>query len=204
MKILSSAFILFLFSSIALAQISKEKIDSTLISKGINLKTNGYIITSQYTSKNNGVTYIFLRQTVNYLEIYNANSALHFDKNLQLISFNNSFVNNASDILEKYRIIISYTQAITTVAKQLGKKVIFPKVKKSNTSNEFTIIDKKASSKEIKAKLFYFFKNNRLYKVWNVEFYNDKTGDWWNKRVDAKYGKVIDENNWKNDSETIK
>jgi len=204
MKILSSAFILFLFSSIALAQISKEKIDSTLISKGINLKTNGYIITSQYTSKNNGVTYIFLRQTVNYLEIYNANSALHFDKNLQLISFNNSFVNNASDILEKYRIIISYTQAITTVAKQLGKKVIFPKVKKSNTSNEFTIIDKKASSKEIKAKLFYFFKNNRLYKVWNVEFYNDKTGDWWNKRVDAKYGKVIDENNWKNEFETIK
>jgi len=52
--------------------------------------------------------------------------------------------------------------------------------------------------------LFYFFKNNRLYKVWNVEFYNDKTGDWWNKRVDAKYGKVIDENNWKNEFETIK
>jgi hypothetical protein len=32
--------------------------------------------------------------------------------------------------------------------------------------------------------------------VWNIEFFVEKTGDWWNKRVDVNTGKIIDENNW--------
>ena len=81
----------------------------------------------------------------------------------------------------------------------LVKIVIFINVKSNNLSNEYIVNDVHASSKEIKAKMFYLLKNNQLIKVWNVEFYNDKTGDWWNKRVDANTGKIIDENNWKNE-----
>ena len=186
-----------MFSSIANAQINKEKIDQTLISKGIDLKSNGYVITSQYTSKSNGVTHVYIRQTVNDIEIFNANSALHFDKIGNIISFNNSFINNASSILINSKNEINYSQAISAVATQLGKKVKFTLNKSKNISNEYVEGDKNASSKEIKAKMYYLLKENQLIKVWNVEFYNDKTGDWWNKRVDANTGKIIDENNWK-------
>jgi len=204
MKKLSIILIFFLFSSFAIAQINKEKIDETLISKGIDLKLNGYVITSQYTSKSNGVTHVYIRQTVNDIEIFNANSALHFDKNGNVITFNNSFVNNASSILIDSKNAINYTQAVTNVAMQLGKKVIFSLAKSKNTSNEYVVVDKNASSKEIKAKMYYLLKNNQLLKVWNVEFYNDKTGDWWNKRVDVNTGKIIDENNWKTECDTKK
>ncbi|MFZ4797636.1 MAG: T9SS-dependent M36 family metallopeptidase [Bacteroidia bacterium] len=204
MKKLSSTIILLLFTSITFAQISKEKIDETLISKGINLKANGYIISSQYTSKSNGVTHVYFRQTVNNIEIFNANSALHFDKNGNVVSFNNSFINNASNIVIEPKNAINYTQAVTNVASQLGKKVKFSLAKSKNISNEYIVVDKNASSKEIKSKMFYLLKDSLLYKVWNVEFYNDKTGDWWNKRVDVNSGKVIDENNWKTDCDTKK
>ncbi len=82
--------------------------------------------------------------------------------------------------------------------------VTFSLAKSNNISNEFIVFDKKASSKEIKSKLYYLFKNNQLVKVWNVEFYDDKTGDWWNKRVDINTGKIIDENNWKTACDTKK
>lgn len=197
MKKLSIIIILFHFSSFVLAQINKEKIDQTLILKGIDLKTNGYVITSQYTSKSNGVTHVYIRQTVNDIEIFNANSALHFDKNGNVITFNNSFINNASSILINSKSEINYTQAITRVAMQLEKIVVFYNAKSKNLSKEYIVNDVHASSKEIKAKMFYLLKGNQLIKVWNVEFYNDKTGDWWNKRVDVITGNIIDENNWK-------
>jgi Zn-dependent metalloprotease len=199
MKKISIIIILFIISSITNAQINKEKIDQALLSKGIDLKSNGYVITSQYTSKSNGVTHVYIRQTLNNIEIFNANSALHFDKIGNIISFNNSFINNASNILVKSKKTIKYTQAITSVAMQLGKIVIFINVKSNNLSNEYIVNDVHASSKEIKAKMYYLLKKNQLIKVWNVEFYNDKTGDWWNKRVDANTGKIIDDNNWKNE-----
>lgn len=204
MKKLSTFIILFLFSSIVFAQINQEKIDKTLLSKGIDLKANGYIITSQYTSKNNGVTHVYLRQTVNEIEIFNANSALHFDKNGNVISFNNSFINNAAGILVDSKNAIDYTQAVSTVATQLGKTVVFSLAKVVNVYNEYVVMDKRASSKEIKSKIYYLLKDNQLLKVWNVEFYNDQTGDWWNKRVDINTGKIIDENNWKTECDTKK
>jgi Zn-dependent metalloprotease len=197
MKRLSIIIIIFLFSSFANAQINKEKIDQTLTSKGIDLKVNGYVITSQYTSKSNGITHVYIRQTINGIEIFNANSALHFDKNGNIISFNNSFVNNAASNLIDSKNEINYTKAISAVATQLGKIVIFSLAKSKNLSNEYIVNDVHASSKEIKAKMYYLLKDNQLIKVWNVEFYNDKTGDWWNKRVDVNTGKIIDENNWK-------
>ena len=204
MKRLSIIILIFLFSSFANAQINKEKIDETLISKGIDLKLNGYVITSQYISKSNGVSHIYIRQTINGIEIFNANSALHFDKNGNVITFNNSFVNNASSILIDSKSEINYTQAITRVAMQLGKIVIFSLAKSNNLSNEYIVYDVHASSKEIKAKMYYLLKDNQLIKVWNIEFYNDKTGDWWNKRVDVNTGKIIDENNWKTECDTKK
>jgi Zn-dependent metalloprotease len=155
MKKLSIIVIFFIFSSIANAQINKEKIDQTLLSKGIDLKSNGYVITSQYTSKSNGVTHVYMRQTLNEIEIFNANSALHFDKIGNIINFNNSFINNASSILVNSKNEITYSQAITTVAMQLGKIVIFSFSKSKNTSNEFSVTDVHASSKEIKAKKYF-------------------------------------------------
>lgn len=204
MKKLSIITILFLFSVIAIAQINKEKIDQTLTSKGIDLKLNGYVITSQYTSKSNGVSHVYIRQTINGIEIFNANSALHFDKNGNVITFNNSFINNASSILMDSKNEINYTKAVSAVAMQLGKKVKFTLAKSKNVSNEYIVNDVHASSKEIKAKMYYLLKDNQLFKVWNVEFYNDKTGDWWNKRVDVNTGKIIDENNWKTECDTKK
>ncbi len=121
MKRLPIIIILCFCANFVFAQINKQNIDAALVLKGIDVKTNGCIITSQYTSKNNGVTHVYLRQTLNNMEVFNANSSLHFDKTNHLIAFNNSFVTNTTNTIIDSKNAISYSEAITVVATQLGK-----------------------------------------------------------------------------------
>ena len=45
-----------------------------------------FVITDQYTDQHNGVTHIYLRQIVNGIEVFNANSSLRLSKDGKLIS----------------------------------------------------------------------------------------------------------------------
>lgn len=186
-----------LISSIAFSQVSKTQIDAALQAKGLDPSANdAYIITSQSSSKDIGVSHVYLRQTLNGIEIFNANPALHFDKIGNMFSFSNAFIKSAKSKLVASNNNTSYNKAIEIVAKQLGLSVNFSVNKTNPQSNEYIVIDKKASSQDIKAKLYYLLLDKEIRQVLNIEFFDDKTGDWWNKRVDVNTGKIIDENNW--------
>ena len=186
-----------LISSIAFSQISKTQIDAALQAKGLDpYENDAYIITSQSSSKDIGVSHVYLRQTINGIELFNGNPALHFDKNGNVLSFSNAFIKSAKSKLVVSNNNTSYNKAIEIVAKQLGLSVNFSVNKTNSQTNEYVVLDKKASSQDIKAKLYYLLLDKEIRQVWNIEFFVDKTGDWWNKRVDVNTGKIIDENNW--------
>ena len=186
-----------LTSSIAFSQISKTQIDAALQAKGLDpYENDAYIITSQSSSKDIGVSHVYLRQTINGIELFNGNPALHFDKNGNVFSFSNAFIKSAKSKLVVSNNNTSYNKAIEIVAKQLGLSVNFSVNKTNSQTNEYIVLDKKASSQDIKAKLYYLLLDKEIRQVWNIEFFVDKTGDWWNKRVDVNTGKIIDENNW--------
>ncbi len=197
MKKLLLIAVISLLNSFAFSQISNSQIDATLRAKGLDPLTNDtYIITSQTNSNGIGVSHVYLRQTANGIEIFNANPALHFDKNGNVFSFSNAFIKSAKSMLVASNNSTSYTKAIENVALQLGLKVNFSVNKTNPQTNEYVVIDRKASSKDIKAKLYYLLLDKEIRLVWNIEFFVDNTGDWWNKRVDVNTGKIIDENNW--------
>ncbi|MBC7382945.1 MAG: T9SS-dependent M36 family metallopeptidase [Bacteroidia bacterium] len=196
MKKLLLAFILPLFCFTASAGISKSQIADALVSKGVLLQKTPYIITSQYTSANNGVTHVYLRQTLNGIEVFNANSSLNFDKNDALINFNNGFITVDPTTVAELKNGISYATAINKVAAQLNIKVNIVLAKLSNNAREFIVHDPQASAQDVKAKIYYLYKNKQFIAVWNIEIYDNKKGDWWNKRVDVQNGEIIDENNW--------
>ncbi|MDP1727047.1 MAG: T9SS-dependent M36 family metallopeptidase [Bacteroidota bacterium] len=202
MKNLYTLLITSILYTCSYAQVNKTRIDETLAAKGIQAQDLSYVITSQYTSKNNGVTHVYLRQTFNGVEIFNANSALHFNQNGNLLSFNNGFIQGTANRVRTAKKTISYAQALNTVAAQLDIAINISSTKTSNYPNEYIVNDKAVTSKEIKTKLYYLFQNKQLFQVWNVEIYIDKKGDWWNKRVDAESGFIIDENNWKTSCNT--
>ena len=186
-----------LIINFAFSQTSKTQIDAALQAKGLDISANdAYVITSQSSSKDIGVSHVYLRQTLNGIEIFNANPALHFDKNGNVFSFSNAFIKSAKSKLVASNNNTSYNKAIEIVAKQLGLSVNFSVNKTNPQTNEYIVIDKKASSQDIKAKLYCLLLDKEIRQVWNIEFFDDKTGDWWNKRVDVNTGKIIDENNW--------
>ncbi len=202
MKKLYTLLITSILYTCTFAQISKTRIDETLAAKGIQAQDMRYVITAQYTTKNNGVTHVYLRQTLNGIEIFNANSSLNFSQDGNLLSFNNGFIAGAESRIRISKNTISYIQALNTVAAQFGIYVNTASNKTSSNANEYIINDYSASSKNIKTKLYYLLQNKQLLQVWNVEMYLDKNGDWWNKRVDAESGLIIDENNWKTSCNT--
>lgn len=155
-----------------------------------------FSIYSQYTEAKTGITHIYFRQTIKNIEIYNANSSLHFDKKGNLFHFNNAFIKDAQDKISKSSISVDANRATQLVATSLGMSLNQSIQLSKTTQNEFVLNDPMASSQPIKTKLYYFFLNDKLVPVWNVEIMDDENNDWWNKRVDANTGEVIDENNW--------
>ena len=191
------------FHFLCFAQLSKTTIDQFLISKGLVPAGNdSYVILSQSSSPQTGITHVYLRQTLNGIEVFNVNPSLHANKEGALVSFQNTFVKNAAEKGVQEISPVSYIDAMTTVATQLGLKLNVSLNKSGNSNQEWVLIDKSCSSKEIKAKQYYLYKNNLLIPVWNIELFDDKTGNWWNKRVDRNTGAIIDENNWTTHCET--
>ena len=100
MKRVTLFIIVFLTVTAAFAQYTETSIKGLYSSKMQEFSLSpadlqNFVITDQYTDQHNGVTHIYLRQVVNGIEIFNANSSLHNSKNGQLISLENAFVSNA-------------------------------------------------------------------------------------------------------------
>ncbi|NDC31660.1 MAG: T9SS C-terminal target domain-containing protein [Bacteroidetes bacterium] len=190
-----------LFSILSDAQIDKAKMIKAIqehVSAG-DLKMidiSNFSINSQYTESKTGITHVYLRQTIENIEIYNSSTSLHFDKNGNLFHFNNAFIKDAQNKVSKSNISVDANKAAQLVASSLGINLNQSLQLSKTAPNEFVLNDPTASSQPIKTKLYYFFTNNKLVPVWNVEIMDDENNDWWNKRVDANTGIVIDKNNW--------
>lgn len=156
-----------------------------------------FVITDQYTDQHNGVTHIYMRQRVNGIEIFDANSSVHLNKNGQLISINNSFVSNAKTKAANATPAIGSQTALVNVAANIEMNVsqILSKTNAPLVNNQVIISDKQVSPEPIKIKLHYLTVGSVLKLVWNVEIFDNEKNDWWNVRVDAQDGSIIEKNN---------
>jgi Zn-dependent metalloprotease len=91
---------IFVLASSAQAQLSQNQIQQNLRNELENLKFIGSSqvnirVNSQYQTKHNGVTHVYVNQQLNGLEILNAQADLHFTKEGKLIVMHHNFIPNA-------------------------------------------------------------------------------------------------------------
>ena len=183
--------------SLLQAQISERQVKENLIK---NLQEQQftrpdrveYLVTSQYESKHNGVTHIYLNQIINGLEVFNANSAMHFTKDGKLFLFHNQFINISAQNTIHTNAALSPLDALQKGMAMDGMKTSSA-LGKTNTelNGKMSWSDPQASSEKMFAKLGYLIKDNQLELVWQVEYYNDKTNDWWTSHVEANTGTIL-------------
>ncbi|MEJ8755452.1 T9SS-dependent M36 family metallopeptidase [Pontibacter sp. H259] len=160
-----------------------------------------YVVTDQYTSRNNGVTHIYLRQRFQGIEVVGANININISKDGQVINMGNRFIPNLRAAIRNNTAAISAPQAASAAARDLKltvKKPLEIKERKKPTekvtaaAKAVVLTDGGVSLSPIPAKLVYQpLADGTVRLAWEVEIYNLDAQHYWSMRVDAATGKVL-------------
>ena len=175
-----------------------QSIQNLLMQKGLLLTdVQEMVITDMYTSKHNGVTHVYFRQKYNGIEVYNAVGSAHF-KQGNVLAMQQSFVNGIATQVQGLKQSISAATAIANTATFLNLKTPTALNKTDLTLTNFKtqLFDAKISAEPIKVQVYYLVVDGGLKLVYNTNWLDNVSGNWWNVRVDAANGQVIDHNNW--------
>jgi subtilisin-like proprotein convertase family protein len=162
-------------------------------------KSDSYVITKETFSRKSGIRHVYLRQAINGLEIYGTESSVHFDKAGKVLISHNKFLHDAPTTLKNSSQGISAEQAISSVAAQMGYRISnLRELKHIGGVNKAAVFNNAGiSSEEIPVKLMYYYRpgiGTQL--VWELSIAEMTSSDWWNFRVDAATGAIIDKDNW--------
>ena len=167
----------------------------TLIAK----KSDTYVITDESVSLKSGIRHVYLRQAINGLEVYGTESSVHIDRTGKTLKENNNFMTDIGATLKSNAQGISAQQAISSVASQMGYNISnLQKIKDIGGRNKAAIFNQAGiSSREIPTKLMYYYKDGiGTQLVWELSIAETTSSDWWNFRVNASTGRIIDKDNW--------
>ena len=175
------------------------KPSSISLEKLIKQPSSVYVITKEHVSSISGIRHVYIRQAINGLEVYGTESSVHIDRNGKVLMEHNKFLADVQTTVKSSLQGISARQAVTSVASQMGYTVTnLQEVKSIGGKNKATVFNKAGiSSEEIPAKLMYYYREGiGTYLVWELSVAEKNSSDWWNFRVDASTGKIIDKDNW--------
>lgn len=167
------------------------------INQAFNTDDNGYVITHQHTDKN-GITHIYLKQSVNSKTIFNLDASLHLNKAGVVVYKTGSFA-DLTNVIKSENFKIGITDAIMNAASSKNLKASvasFKTIKEVNGRAE--IESKETSSEKIFGKPGYILENNKLTAVWQIELYDDATNDWWCMHINAETGIKTSEHSYTN------
>jgi hypothetical protein len=180
------------------AQISKDKLNLELKQALVKEQFMGtenveFVVTSQYTSAHNGVTHVYCNQMVNGLEVFNANADMHLSKEGKVISYHHNFVPNANKLIQGTQAKLSSVDALQKGLSSIGVAASPIQNKAPELINGKNVwFEPTLSSEKMYVKAGYFAQADQIKLVYQVEFLEDETNDFWNKKVDAQTGEIID------------
>jgi extracellular elastinolytic metalloproteinase len=189
----------FLTLGVEAQETTQTKIKSALLMHGLTpTDVEQIIITNQYTTKHNGVTHVYFRQKYQGVEVFNGVGSIHL-KNNQTVTFNQTFVKNIAVKAQALKVVVTPNTAVYATANHLAiqapavlAKTSFPLV-----DHKLILKDEAVSTEPIRVQLYYYLTEGGVLKLtYNTNWLDAKTNNWWNVRVDAGNGEVIDKNNW--------
>lgn len=158
-----------------------------------------FVITDENVSRLSGIRNIYLRQAINGIEVFGTESSVHFDRTGKVLVEHNRFMVDIHATLKNSSQGVSAQQAINSVANQMGYKIVnLQEIQNFGGKNKAAIFNKAGiSSENIPVKLMYYFKEGMgTQLIWELSIAEKTSADWWNFRVDASTGQIIDKENW--------
>ncbi|MGB3342296.1 MAG: M36 family metallopeptidase, partial [Aequorivita sp.] len=172
---------------------------SISLSTLIQQKSGTYHITAENVSKPSGIRNVYLRQAINGIEVSGTESSIHFDRAGKVLIEHNRFLADVNATVISNSQGISSRQAITSVASQMGYRISdLQEIKKIGGKSKSAVFNKAGiSSEDIPVRLIYYYREGiGTQLVWELSIAEKNSSDWWNFRVDAASGRIIDKDNW--------
>jgi hypothetical protein len=189
----------FLTLGVEAQETTQTKIKSALLMQGLaTTDVEDVIITNQYTTKHNGVTHVYFRQKYQGVEVFNGVGSIHL-KNNQTVTFNQNFVKNIAVKAQALKVVVTPNTAVYSTANHLALQApaVLAKTSFPLVDYKLSLKDEAVSTEPIRVQLYYYLTEAGVLKLtYNTNWLDAKTNNWWNVRVDAGNGEVIDKNNW--------
>ena len=157
-----------------------------------------YRITSEHTSKLSGIHHTYLRQVINGIEVFGTESSIHKNEYGKTVQLHNQFVGDISSTVRNSSLGVSAIQAVTSVANQMGYALAAIQQKENYGGPNQKVLFNTAgiSGRDIPVQLMYYYREGfGTQLVWELSILELDSDNWWNFRVDAATGAIIDKDN---------
>lgn len=158
-------------------------------------------VTNSYTEADSKITHVYLRQRHQGIEIYGAVADLHLDATEKVVSMHNNFVRNVAASARVAATTPALTAAQGVAAAARAVNIAAPgslTVNKAGApADGMTFSEGGISRSPIPVKLMYqALPSGELVLVWNVTIDDLKSEHYWDVRVDAATGALVDKNDF--------
>lgn len=157
-------------------------------------------VVKHHVSSISDVHHMYLRQSVNDLQVYGTESSIHIMKDGTLLASNINFIENISDKIQTSESIISPVQAVTQVASHLGYALTenLSVISQAVSPDRKTIVsDGGISLSPIPVQLMYYrTTNDQVVLAWDLSIQAINKTEWYSVRVNAATGALLDKGNW--------
>lgn len=161
---------------------------------------NQWIITDQYTSKHNGITHTYLQQTYNEIPVYNAMMNINSKADGTILNIGNRFIPNLKQQVTASKANLTQQQALIAALQHLDIELKQAPVLKETIGGiqQKVVFDKGSmATEDINVQLIYQpILNQQVKLCWEASIYEVSKANWWQIRVDAQTGEILDKNNW--------
>ena len=177
----------------------REYLSNLVQKQTITDQDTDYVITSEHVSRVSGIHHIYYRQAINGIEVEGTESSMHIASNGTLAKTHTNFISGISSQVKSNAASLSASDAIQAIANQMNYGSVTGLTEITSKSNGNTKWFNKAgiSGTEIPAKqMYYLVPNDGIRMIWEISIQELHSSDWWNYRVDAATGTIIDKYNF--------
>ncbi|MBZ0328085.1 MAG: T9SS-dependent M36 family metallopeptidase [Altibacter sp.] len=191
-------FSLFIFQT-AEAQTTKasQKENKSVLKDLIQTENSNYVITDEHISSTSGIRHVYVRQAIGGIEVVGTESSVHLDNEGTVIVEHNNLLPNISATIVNASALITAEEAIVSVAGQMGYVISELNQIEQKNNREFVFNKAGISTEDIPVKQLYYYRPTAgTSMIYELSIQETTTSDWWNFRVDASTGSIIDKDNW--------
>ncbi|MHA6246906.1 T9SS-dependent M36 family metallopeptidase [Pontibacter sp. CAU 1760] len=156
-------------------------------------------LSSETFSKKSGMRHLYIKQLYQGIEVHGAVSNISFDKSEKVVTTGNRFHKEIGKKVKSDKAQLDAEAAVAAAAAHLQtalKEPLTVKERGNGLNKEVLFSTGGISLEPIPAKLVYQpMEDGSLVLAWEVSVYELDAQNWWNLRIDANTGKVLDKDN---------